>query len=199
MSQFHFDPATYPEFIRDEIPRYEELQARLAAATAIITATSILDLGTGTGETLAHVLPMHPAAQVIGVDENDGMLSVARSRLAEYDIRLHVADLQDELPAGPFDLVTSALAVHHLDGPGKARLFERIAAVLRPGGRFVLADVIVPVGAGPAEIALSDGYDKPSTVAEQVEWLHDAGLEAAVPWQEADLALFTADRPGSGH
>jgi trans-aconitate methyltransferase len=68
MSQFHFDPATYPEFIRDEIPQYDELQARLAAATATVTASSILDLGTGTGETLARVLPMHPAAQVIGVD-----------------------------------------------------------------------------------------------------------------------------------
>jgi tRNA (cmo5U34)-methyltransferase len=199
MSQFHFDPATYPHFIRDEIPHYDELQALLAAATALVTATSILDLGTGTGETLARVLPLHPAAQVIGVDENVGMLSVARSRLAEYDIRLHVADLLDELPAGPFDLVTSALAVHHLDGPGKATLFRRVASVLRPGGRFVLADVIVPAGGNPAEIALSDGYDKPSTVAEQVGWLKDAGLETAVAWQEADLALFTADRPGAGH
>jgi tRNA (cmo5U34)-methyltransferase len=199
MSQFHFDPATYPEFIRDEIPQYDELQARLAAATATVTASSILDLGTGTGETLARVLPMHPAAQVIGVDENDGMLSVARSRLAEYDIRLHVADLLDELPAGPFDLVTSALAVHHLDGPGKADLFERVAAVLRPGGRFVLADVVVPVDGGPAEIDLSDEYDKPSTVAEQLGWLEAAGLETVVAWQEADLALFTADRPGAGH
>jgi tRNA (cmo5U34)-methyltransferase len=199
MSQFHFDPATYPEFIRDEIPQYDELQSRLAAATGTIVASSILDLGTGTGETLAHVLPMHPAAQAVGVDENDGMLSVARARLAEYDIRLHVADLRDELPAGPFDLVTSALAVHHLDGPGKAELFERVAAVLRPSGRFVLADVIVPVGVASAQIELSDDYDKPSTVGEQVGWLKAAGLSTVVAWQEGDLAVFTADRPGAGH
>jgi tRNA (cmo5U34)-methyltransferase len=199
MSQFHFDPATYPNFVRAEIPHYDELQALLAAATASVTAASILDLGTGTGETLAHVLPLHPAAQVIGVDENDGMLSVARSRLAEYDVRFHVADLLDELPAGPFDLVISALAVHHLDGPGKATLFGRVAAVLRPGGRFVLADVVIPVDAASTVIDLDDSYDKPSTVAEQVGWLGAAGLAPTVVWQEEDLALLTADRPGAGH
>jgi tRNA (cmo5U34)-methyltransferase len=199
MSQFHFDPATYAAFVREEIPRYDELQEMLAEATASVPAGSILDLGTGTGETLAHVLARHPAARVVGVDENDGMLARARRRLAAYDVRLQVADLSDELPAGPFDLVVSALAVHHLDGPGKAALFGRVAAALRPGGRFVLADVVVPEGPGPAVIDLSDGYDKPSTVAEQLGWLEQAGLDAAVAWQEDDLALMTADRPGAGH
>jgi len=51
------------------------------------------------------------------------MLAVARGRLEEYDVTLAVADLLDPLPAGRFDLVVSALAVHHLDGPGKATLF----------------------------------------------------------------------------
>ena len=195
MSQLHFDPATYPEFIRAEIPRYDYLQESIAAAAASVAATSILDLGTGTGETLARVLPRHPSARVIGVDESDGMLGVARSRLEDYDVTLQVADLLDELPPGPFDLVVSALAVHHLDGPGKATLFGRIAAVLRPGGRFILADVILPGDASSAVIPLSDGWDKPSTVAEQVGWLGDAGLDVTVAWQEADLALFVADRP----
>jgi tRNA (cmo5U34)-methyltransferase len=199
MSQFHFDPATYAEFVRAEIPRYDELQAMVADATAPVTATSILDLGTGSGETLAHVLARHPGARAVGVDENDGMLAVARARLAATDVRLEVADLSDALPSGPFDLVVSALAVHHLDGPGKAALFARVAAALRPGGRFVLADVVVPVGPAAPVIELSDGYDKPSTVAEQLGWLEEAGLVAAVVWQEDDLALLTADRPGAGH
>jgi tRNA (cmo5U34)-methyltransferase len=195
MSAGHFDPATYREWIREEIPRYDQLQEAIAAATASITAASILDLGTGTGETLARVLPLHSSARVIGVDESDGMLDAARTRLAAFDVTLHVADLLDELPPGPFDLVVSALAVHHLDGPGKATLFQRVAAALRPGGRFVLGDVVLPADVASTVIPLTDGYDKLSTVAEQVGWLEDAGLEAAVVWQEDDLALFTADRP----
>ena len=116
-------------------------------------AAAILDLGTGTGETLAGVLPAPPSARAVGVDESEGMLAVARGRLEEYDVTLRVADLRDPLPAGPFDLVVSALAVHHLDGPGKATLFARVAGALRPGGRFVLGDVILPPDAARGDPA----------------------------------------------
>jgi tRNA (cmo5U34)-methyltransferase len=191
----HFDPATYPDWVRQEIPHYDFLQAAIATATGSLAATSILDLGTGTGETLAGVLSRHPSAHAVGVDESAAMLAVAEGRLAGFDVTFHVADLAGELPPGPFDVVVSALAVHHLDGPGKATLFQRVAAVLRPGGRFVLGDVILPADARSVVIRLTPGWDHPSTVAEQMVWLHDAGLEAAVVWQEDDLALFSADRP----
>jgi tRNA (cmo5U34)-methyltransferase len=195
VSNDHFDPATYREWVRGEIPHYDQLQASIADATAAFDAVAILDLGTGTGETLAGVLHRHPLARAVGIDESEGMLAVARGRLEEYDVTLAVADLLDPLPQGPFDLVVSALAVHHLDGPGKATLFARVAAALRPGGRFVLGDVVLPPDAAAAVIPLTDGWDKPSTVAEQVGWMEEAGLSATVLWQEGDLALFSADRP----
>jgi len=195
MSDDHFDPATYREWVRQEIPHYDHLQESIAAAAGAVEAATILDLGSGTGETLARVLARHPAARATGVDESAGMLAVARERLEGYDVTLQVADLLDPLPAGPFDLVVSALAVHHLDGPGKATLFARVAGALRPGGRFVLGDVIVPADAAAAAIPLTDDWDKPSTVAEQVGWLEDAGLAVTVLWQEDDLAIFSAERP----
>jgi tRNA (cmo5U34)-methyltransferase len=195
MSQFHFDPATYMELMRSEVPLYETLQATIAAATAPMDAAVILDLGTGTGGTLAGVLDRHPAARAIGVDENDAMLEVARARLAEHDVQFVVADLLDPLPEGPFDLVTSALAVHHLDGPGKAELFGRVADVLRPGGRFVLGDVVLTE---QAVTPLTDDYDKPSTLADQVKWLEAAGFVTEVIWQGDDLAVVTADQVRSG-
>jgi tRNA (cmo5U34)-methyltransferase len=194
MSDDHFDPATYREWVRQEIPHYDHLQQSIADATTTVDAMAILDLGTGTGETLDRVLPLHPTARAVGLDESDGMLAVARERLAAYDVTLRVADLLDPLPAGPFDLVVSALAIHHLDGPGKRTLFARVAASLRPGGRFVLGDVILPPDAASVVIPLTDDRDKPSTVAEQVGWLEDAGLAVAVRWQEDDLAIFSADR-----
>jgi SAM-dependent methyltransferase len=108
---------------------------------------------------------------------------------------LQAGDLLDPHPAGPFDLVVSALAVHHLDGPGKATLFGRVAAVLRPGGRFVLGDVIVPDGGASSVIPLTEDWDRPSTVAEQVGWLEESGFAVAVAWHDDDLALFVADPP----
>ena len=205
----HFDAATYGTWARQAIPHYDELQESIGAATEAVTATAILDLGTGTGETLARVLPRHPEARVVGVDESARMLDGARERLADYDVTLQVADLLHPLPSGPFDLVVSALAVHHLDGPGKATLFARVAAVLRAGGRFVLGDVVLLPGegedeagagaeAGAAVIPLTEGWDKPSTVAEQLGWLEEAGFAASLLWQQDDLALFVGDLPSTG-
>ena len=144
MSQFHFDPATYLDLMRQEVPAYGRLQDVVAEASEGRTVTRVLDLGTGTGETLAAVLARHPGARAVGVDQSAPMLEAARARLAGLPVELVVAELADPLPAGPFDLVVSALAVHHLEGPDKAALFARVAEALRPGGRFVLGDVVVP-------------------------------------------------------
>src|SRR5262249_47517238 len=140
--QFHFHPESYLELVRAEVPDYELLQDTLAEAAAELEASIILDLGTGTGETLRRVAARHPNARLVGVDESEGMLAVARSVVPSAELR--VGRLQDALPDEPFDLVVSALAVHHLDAHEKADLFRRVARRLAPGGRFVLADVIVP-------------------------------------------------------
>jgi SAM-dependent methyltransferase len=65
------------------------------------------------------------------------MVAAESADLAAADLR--VSCLHDSLPQGDFDLVESALAVHQLDGAGKADLFARVADRLQPGGRFVLA------------------------------------------------------------
>jgi tRNA (cmo5U34)-methyltransferase len=192
-SQYHFDPATYEAMIMAEVPAYLRLQAEVATAATDRPATDVLDLGTGTGTTARHVLDALPGVRLVGIDESAEMLAAARTVLpASADLR--VGRLGDALPPGPFDLVVSALAVHHLDRPGKADLFRRVAAVLRPDGRFVLGDVIVP--ADPADVVTPiDGvYDQPSSVADQLAWLADAGFDARATWIERDLAVLVGDR-----
>ena len=191
--QFHFDPDTYLLMVRAEVPDYDHLQAVIAEAAGEMPAATILDLGTGTGETLRRVVQRHPTAEVIGIDESAGMLNVARAVLPTAELR--VARLQDPLPEGPFDLVTSALAVHHLDAQEKATLFREVAARLAPGGRFVLGDVVVPDDPADAIIPLDEGYDLPSRADEQVQWLTDAHLHATLRWTRRDLAVLTGDRP----
>jgi len=196
MSQSGFDPATYLDVMRAEVPAYARLQEAVAEATEGITVTRVLDLGTGTGETLAAVLERHGGAAAVGIDKNEAMLDAARARLRGSAVELVVAQLIDPLPPGPFDLVVSALAVHHLEGHAKAALFARVRGVLRPGGRFVLGDVVIPVDPADAVTPLSAAHDRPSTLAEQLGWLADAGFDAAGVWAERDLVVVRADRPG---
>jgi tRNA (cmo5U34)-methyltransferase len=189
MGQFHFHPEGYLELMLSEMPGYHRLQDAVAEATGK-GAARILELGTGTGESARRVLARHPGASLVGIDASADMLAVAD--LPGADLR--VARLEDELPAGPFDLVFSVLVVHHLSGPAKADLFRRVAAVLRPGGRFVLGDVVVPEDPADAITPLNPGFDLPSAAEEQVAWLGEAGLQACVAWSERDLAVLVGDR-----
>lgn len=195
MGQFHWDPERYPAMIREEVPDYDRLQAELTAATGGIAARAILELGTGSGETSRRVLDAHSGAQLVGIDASPDMLAAAHDLLADRSVTLHVGRLEDPLPPGPFDLVVSALTVHHLDAAGKAELFERVADVIRPGGRFVLADVVVPADPVDAVTPIGDGFDRPSSVDAQVRWLRAAGLETRTAWIHRDLAVLAADRP----
>jgi tRNA (cmo5U34)-methyltransferase len=189
--QFHFDPDTYLDMVRAEVPDYEEFQDAVAECAAEVAAATILELGTGTGETLRRVVARHPSARVRGIDESDAMLAVARTLVPGADLR--VGRLQDPLPDGPFDLVISALAVHHLDAAEKATLFREVAGRLKPGGRFVLGDVVVPDDPADVVTPLDEGYDMPSPAVDQLRWLADAGLEAALRWSRRDLAVIVAD------
>src|SRR5919199_1705039 len=193
MSEIEFWPEGYLEGMLEEVHDYEELQKETARATEGLRVERILELGIGTGETARRVVGRHPGARLTGIDSSPPMLDEARVRLPAADLR--VAQLEDPLPEGPFDLVVSTLAVHHLDSAGKADLFRLIAAVLRPGGRFVLADVVVPERPEDAVIDCTPGFDLPDTVPDQLEWLRAAGLEPRVAWAQRDLAVLTATRP----
>jgi L-threonylcarbamoyladenylate synthase len=189
--QFHFDPATYEAEIREEVPAFDRLQDELVRASGS-GARRILELGTGTGETARRLLSRHPEAQLVGIDVSEPMLAAAREALPAERVSLRAQRLQDELPPGPFDLVASALCIHHLDPGEKADLFGRVRGVLVPGGRFAIADVVVPAHVAQADTPLTAGYDKPSRVADQLEWLSRAGFDARVTWEHGDLAAIEA-------
>ncbi|HEX3690859.1 MAG TPA: Sua5/YciO/YrdC/YwlC family protein [Solirubrobacteraceae bacterium] len=189
--QFHFDPDTYAQEILADIPVYDAFQEAVTRATGV-GASRVLELGTGTGETARRLLARHPEAFLVGIDESASMLGAAREALPGDRVSLRVGAIEQPLPEGPYDVVASALCVHHLEGALKRDLFARVRGVLAPGGRFVLGDVIVPVDPADAVITLSEGYDHPSPLGVQLEWLAATGFDARVVWEHKDLAVVVA-------
>jgi tRNA (cmo5U34)-methyltransferase len=195
MDEFRFTPEKYPECV-SELPRYAELQEAAAAATVGPDVREVLELGTGTGETARRVLALHRHARLTGIDESPPMLAEARRMLPPEQVReLRVGRLQDPLPSGPFELVVSALAIHHLPAAEKRDLFRRVADVLTRGGRFVLSDVVVPERPEDAITPLDEGYDLPDRLDDQIAWLREAGLDPEVTWSWKDVAVVAATRP----
>jgi tRNA (cmo5U34)-methyltransferase len=190
--QFHFDPDGYLEMMRAEVPEYDALQDELVSVSGG-GARRILELGVGTGETARRLLQRHPGASLVGIDVSEEMLAVARSVLPAGGSALRVGRLEDPLPDGPFDVVASALCIHHLEGRLKADLFERVRAVLAPGGRFVFADLVLPDDPAVDRTPWTPGYDHPSPLSDQLAWLSEAGFaQARVTWRSRDLVVVAA-------
>jgi tRNA (cmo5U34)-methyltransferase len=190
--QWHFDPDSYLRMVRSEVPAYDRLQAALANATVGRAVQSVLDLGSGTGVSAEHVLRVHPGAALTGIDSSEGMLVHARRRLPGATFL--VSRLEDPLPDGPFDLVVSSLAIHHVDHRGKVNLFRRVASALTPGGRFAFLDVVASIVPVSNPVPIEPGVDLPSTASDLLHWLREADLEPQIVVDEGDLAVITADR-----
>src|SRR2546423_13325878 len=99
MGDGDWDPDSFVEEMPAEIPGYEALEEAVAAATAGLGLETVLELGTGTGETALRVLARHPGARWTGIDTSKPMLDRARARPPEADLRLQ--RLEGAPPAGP--------------------------------------------------------------------------------------------------
>ena len=90
-----------------------------------------------------------PKVEIHALDGSQTMLALAKSRLEAAGVAHRVA-LIDIAETGwrtfdtPVHAFVSSLAVHHLDGPAKARLFKDLAAALAPGGVIVICDLVEP-------------------------------------------------------
>jgi tRNA (cmo5U34)-methyltransferase len=190
MAQLHDSPSDYLRLMRTAMPLYDRLQDEVVRASSEIQAASILDLGAGTGETTRRCLAAHPAAHATLVDSSPAMLRAAGRMLGAH-VELTLGRLEDPLPRGPFDLVVSTLAVHHLHSREKADLFARVARRLSPGGCFVIGDVVVTDAPVSAPAPLDPSIDFPDRLEHQLASLRSAGLRARLHWADADLAVFS--------
>ncbi len=105
---------------------------------ADVTCRDVLEIGCGTGR---HTLRLaRQGNRVTALDLSPGMLAVARDKLKGFDVRLLERDIMaGPLALGLFDAVVCALVMEHI--ADVETFFRRVAACLRPGGRFFLSEV----------------------------------------------------------
>ncbi|NTW83118.1 MAG: class I SAM-dependent methyltransferase [Chlorobiaceae bacterium] len=135
----------YDQNRRRLIPCFEDFYRTTAELVSFPAdqAFSVLDLGAGTGLLSMLISERFPRACFTLVDISGDMLLKARERFAGQSSRFsflvqdYAADLQ-----GSFDLVVSALSIHHLEDERKEELFRSVYRVLGPEGMFINADQV---------------------------------------------------------
>ncbi len=121
---------------------FEPVQRKVVdlAARQVPDPAMILDVGCGTGRLLRTASERFPGAALKGVDPAVGMVERARAVSdGRFDVELGTAE-QLPFAAGEFDLVFSTMTFHHWADQRQG--VAEIARVLKPAGRWVLADFI---------------------------------------------------------
>jgi tRNA (cmo5U34)-methyltransferase len=178
-AQFHWNPDTYLEMMRAEVPNFDALQEAAVAAVPFPPA-SALDLGIGTGETSRRLIEAYPDAAITGLDSSPEMVFRAR----QLGIEVRLARMEDPLPDGPWDLVIAVLSVHHLRSDQKRDLFRRVREQSRA---LVLADVVAVDDPADRVTPLEPERDFPDRAEDLAEW---SGGE--IVWREGDLVVVRA-------
>ncbi len=141
----------YDPVLRRMLPE-AALKQRLIAQAQIAAGQRVLDLGAGTGTLTIMVKQSCPGAEVVGLDGDPRVLTIARDKAAAAGVAIRFDQgLATALPYddGAFDRVLSSLMLHHLTTADKGRALGEAWRVLRPGGELHVLDF------GPPQNALA--------------------------------------------
>jgi len=159
-----------------------EEEVQLCEALGLHSSSTVVEFGSGTGQFTIAVSSR--CARVVAVDVSE----VMHRRLSTKLRSTHI-DNVEPVRAGfltyqhldePVDLVYSRYALHHLPDFWKALAFDRIHAILRPGGVFRLWDVAFNF--------------QPSEAAHRLEdWCSTGGSNKDRDWSRAELEEHVRD------
>lgn len=222
--EFDREARGYDRTARASMPGYLDLHRTLVGGIPFLPTRSfrVLELGVGTGTLTALILEEFPHARLTGIDISPRMIARARDKLRPFRERIElVAGDLETFEEAPYEVVLSALAIHHLTDAAKWRLFRRIHRCLSRDGYFGDADDHLPedpvfdqryaqiasslAGRGQAPAAGwsspqqvwhdHERFDHPATLEAEVAALDRAGFRhVGVPWRFFGQAVVWAYR-----
>ncbi len=171
---------------------------RVVEECSLEPGSLVLDLGTGTGVLIPHILgEIGSRGRVLAVDVSQGMLTEAREKFREENVLFVRADAHHLCaPEAAFDRVVCNAAFPHF--ADRELTLREMIRVLRPGGVLVISH---PVGreAVNARHRAAGGpvaEDRVPAVQAMEALLGAAGLQQVVVVDEPDFYLARGRRSG---
>lgn len=193
---------------------------------------NLLDLGAGDGIVTAEVMKHQPVSTATLTDFSEPFLAGAHKRFAEsnLDVAYVAGDFRETdwhnavTERGPFDMVASRFAIHHIPDEMKRALYAQVFKWLKPGGMFVQIEhvasgapmynaahdrlMVERITAGQGDSANFDevfasyrtradgGANILAPVWDQLEWLREIGFEDVdCAFKCFELSVFAGRKP----
>jgi tRNA (cmo5U34)-methyltransferase len=210
-----------------------EIMHRVIEAAGV-EVRNLLDLGAGNGIAAVEVATRQPVERATLSEFSEPMFDLARKRFAAeppaFDVSYVVGDFRERdwhaavADNGPFDLVVSRFAIHHIPDGDKRALYESILGWLRLGGLFINIEhtasasaiyaaahdrlMVESLVAASGEAANFDEVyasyreraDGPANILapvwSQLDWLRELGyVDVDCPFKAFELAVLAGRRP----
>ncbi|MDO3411395.1 methyltransferase domain-containing protein [Saccharibacillus sp. CPCC 101409] len=166
-----------------EHPHYAAALDAVCAITRPAAGERGLDIGAGTGNLAGRL--SESGADMAAVDQSAAMLEICRAKFPALDARPGNF-LYLPFESGSFDFAVSSYAFHHLSGEQKPLALREIRRVLKPGGRFCIADTMFE-HEGQRQLAVAElerrarsgGADGAAAAAElrRIREVHESNLD----------------------
>ena len=174
---------------RAHVARYDDkedagavAEVRLLEALGMNSASTVLDLGAGTGQFALAVAPR--CGRVVAIDVSPVMLARLRSKIGARGVSniecVEAGLLTYEHVGPPADFAYSRLALHHLPDFWKAIALVRVHDALRPGGVLRLSDVVY-------------GFDPQDAPVRLEAWCATGEADIATSWTRPELEEHVRD------
>lgn len=168
----------YDELHADETPALA--LGLLDAAIRAHGIHSVLDVGSGTGRVVEHLLRNHPDLKVIGVEPVGALRSVGHQRGLAPEMLVDGDATKLGYPGGSFDLVCAFSTLHHIPVPSEA-----VGEMLRVASRGIFILDANNLGQGGALARLAK------------RWIYWLGLWPVAEWIKTRGKGYR-DTPGDG-
>jgi ubiquinone/menaquinone biosynthesis C-methylase UbiE len=215
----------YDKTRRQFIPCFDAFYSTVIQLIPFSTGDSFeaMDLGAGTGLLSQFVIATFPNARITLIDIADQMLEQAKTRLQSYGNQMcfkvsdyAVDDISDSLER--YDLILSALSIHHLSSLEKHRLFMKIYSALKKGGLFINADQTLGETPEINELYMNNWWsrirstsltekdfeaaqgrmlaDKKDPLSHQLQWLKEIGFVQENCWfSDFSFSVYSGQKP----
>jgi len=181
-------------------------EAMLAHASASLpNGGTLVDVGCGTGTFAIALAAQRPDARVIGFDGDPDILGRARAKPGSGAVEWRDG-LAGELPLpdASADVVTMSLVLHHLLPEQKREAMAEVRRILKPAGRFEIADwgrPHDPVMSAVFYLSQAiDGFDRTADhrAGRLPEMLDEAGFTAVERYDRLRTAFGSLDLLSAG-